>query len=531
MSASSGSRRRLRKRVADSDDDEESSPAEAVVVVNSKKDKTESHRRASLERLASKRRRHSHTVVVWDAVGDDSDGGNAGNDDEDDDDDGDDGFVVNDDDDNADEAPEDEASEEVVKPRRRKHRRRQRESDDDAVDSDRGDSHFSHNAMLFEEQARADEEESEVSSFAEDDDPEMAAVDTSRLTPAQRDLYADILSLLDDGQRGSNRPGEAKLVKLLRSATRGWTNDRLDVVGDEKARSMYGLLKLDWPTFQAQLVRETFHGSFNDAFLGKHLQHPLTELFSRRQMGSDRRAQLPLLALDADRRTSIFRALVAGELKVNPMSDSDQRYVDRAMNLFLSIGAPRLSDRETFAELKRSMDLQLVIRRLTCDSCQDFVDSLAQNGTMVPLGFIVRLSPRVHGCNGNFDNVEEEIERSGDDAGEYDGDDDEPAVAGGRFRVPLGAALRSPHTLYVCVNCGHRIYCAKKMIKLMRRWIELAPDLFACELKRSEMRALCRMAAVLLMTQSDVANQVLSKSVGGVGSRIRRRNADDDEVE
>jgi hypothetical protein len=523
MSASSGSRRRLRKRVADSDDDDaESSPPEAVIVVNKEKDDAEPNRRALLDRLASKRRRHSNTVAVSDEKEEDDD------DDDNDDDDDEGGFIVNDDDDNDVESPEeaeDEASEDV-KPRRLKHRRRQRDSDDD--DDDRGDSHFSYNALLFEEQARADEEDSRLSSFAEDDDPQMAAVDASQLTPAQRELYIDVLSLLDDGQRSRNRPGEAKFVKMLRWATGGWTNDRLDVVGDEKARSMYGLLKLDWRTFKAQLLRETFHGSFNDAFLGKHLQHPLTELFSRRQMGSDRRAQLPLLALDPERRMSIFRAVVAGEVKIDAMSPSELLYVDRAMDLFASVGAPRLSDRETFAELKQSLDMQMVIRRLTCDSCQDFVDSHAQNGTMVPLRFVVHLSARVRGCYGNFDTMEDAIESSGDDNDDID--DDEPQEVTARFRVPVGAALRSRHTLYVCIDCGSRIQCAKQMVKAVRRWIELAPALFACRLKRSEMRALCRMAAVLLMTNSDEANQVLSKSVGGVGSRIRRRE-DDDEVE
>lgn len=407
---------------------------------------------------------------------------------------------------------------------------------------------MSYAALLFQDEVGGGDDDDEASGFFDANDDDFPATQRKR-TAKEQLVFDDLWLLLSNAQMTAmerlareqrhrdecRRRGEPEsdgrvpfftpLFQLMDGNMTQLTPGHVDAVSVDDSRGMYELLKQGWPALKEMLKRETFHGTMPQ-FLARNVQHKLTQLFSRRQMGSERRSHLPLLAIDESRRDTLFRAHLAGAVSVTLMGAAEVEYRRRAHEAFMRHGErdeetghctlPRISDPETYAALRRSKALQLDFRRMACDSCQEWINSKSQRAQIVSLAAVVTLAPSTAGCRGNFDDVDEDVSSSNDDdanANDDDNDDDERPARD--FRLPRDACPRNDHSLYVCIDCADRHQCAHELLTFLRLWSGCG-ELLTIGLLPSQMRHLCRVAAAVLLTLVDLAHHALRQQIAAV---------------
>jgi hypothetical protein len=350
---------------------------------------------------------------------------------------------------------------------------------------------------------------------------EQARRQEERRQRMDRRMRGDLVSESDSGSGDDHF--ETPLFQVMNDNITKLLPSQIDAVGAEDCRAMYDLLRGGWPALRELLQRETFHGTL-PPFLARNVQHKLMQLFSRRQMGSDRRTYLPLLAIDESRRDTLLRAHLAGAVSVSAMTSAEAEYVRRAHRAFARHGEvdaesgrvsiPKFSDPATYAALRRSKAMQLDFRRMACDCCQEWINSKSKRAALISLRAIVTLAPNVAGCRGNFDDVEERFE-SDEDEGDADASDDE-------FTVPVACCARNSHSLFVCNDCGDRQETAVQLITFLRQWTSCG-QLRSIGLLPSQVRKLCRIAAAVLLTLVDLVHSALRQEMSAV-SRLDTNN-------
>jgi hypothetical protein len=353
---------------------------------------------------------------------------------------------------------------------------------------------------------------------------EQARRQEERRQRMDRRARGDLVSE-SDSDSGDDR-FETALFQVMDDNITKLLPSQINAVGAEDCRAMYDLLKRGWPALKELLQRETFHGTL-PPFLARNVQHKLMQLFSRRQMGSDRRTHLPLLAIDESRRETLLRAHLAGAVSVSAMTSAEAEYVHRAHRAFMRHGQvdaesgrvsiPKFSDPAMYAALRRSEALQLDFRRMACDSCQEWINSKSKCAALISLRAVVTLAPSVAGCRGNFDDVEERFESDDADADASDDDDDDD-----EFTVPVACCARNSHSLFVCNDCGDRQETAVQLITFLRLWTSCA-QLRSIGLLPSQVRKLCRIAAAVLLTLVDLVHSALRQEMSAV-SRLDPNN-------